>query len=171
MKIAIVWIGKTAVGYMQEAVADYAGRIRHYMPFELVDVPDVRGVAKGDADALRIAEGQAVLRQLKPDDYVVLLDDKGRQYTSPQLAAEIERLSLSSARRVVYVIGGAFGFSLELYNRADALLSLSKMTFSHQMVRAVFLEQIYRAMTILRGEPYHHDESLFSLSLEAKRKR
>lgn len=170
MKIALVWIGKTAVDYMQKAVADYAGRIKHYMPLELIEVADVRGVAKGDANALRIAEGQAVMRQLKPDDYVVLLDDKGRQYTSPQLAAEIGRLNLTSTRRVVYIIGGAFGFSLEMYDRANAFLSLSKMTFSHQMIRAVFLEQIYRAMTILRGEPYHHEESLFDESA-ASRKR
>ena len=145
---------------MQSAVADYAARIKHYMPLEIVELPDARGVAKTDVNALRTAEGEAILRQLKPDDYVVLLDDKGRQYTSPQFSDQLQRLALSSTRRVVYVIGGAFGFSLDVYNRANALLSLSKMTYSHQMIRAIFLEQIYRAMTIARGEPYHHEESL-----------
>lgn len=164
MKIVLIWIGKTAVDYMQKAVADYSSRIKHYTSLDIVEVADVRGVKKNDINALRNAEGQAMLKLLKPDDYVVLLDDKGRQYTSVELSAEIERLGVSSIRRVVYIIGGAYGFSQEMYNRANAFLSLSKLTFSHQMVRAVFLEQIYRAMTIIRGEPYHHNESLFDAS-------
>lgn len=165
MRLVLIWIGKTSVDYMQQAVSDYAGRIKRYMPVELIEVPDVRGVPKGDVNALRVAEGQAVLRHVKPDDYLVLLDDKGRQYTSTELASEIQRIALSSTRRAVFVIGGAFGFSLPMYQRANALLSLSKMTFSHQMIRAIFLEQIYRAMTILRGEPYHHEDSLLNTNI------
>ena len=142
---------------MREAVDDYASRIKRYMPLEIVEVADVRGVAKDDINALRTAEGVAMMKYVKPDDYLVLLDDKGKQYTSLQLSAEVERMSLSSTKRVVYVIGGAFGFSQAMYDRANALLSLSRLTFSHQMVRAIFLEQVYRAMTIMRGEPYHHE--------------
>lgn len=160
MKIVLVWIGKTAVDYMQRAVADYAARIKHYMPLEIVELADVRGVPKSDINALRNAEGDAILRLLKPDDRLVLLDDKGRQFSSTEFSAELQRLALASTRRVVFVIGGAFGFSLPVYERANALVSLSKMTFSHQMIRAIFLEQVYRAMTIARGEPYHHDDSL-----------
>lgn len=142
---------------MREAVDDYASRIKRYIPLEIVEVADVRGVAKDDINALRTAEGVAMMKYVKPDDYLVLLDDKGKQYTSLQLSAEVERMSLSSTKRVVYVIGGAFGFSQAMYDRANALLSLSRLTFSHQMVRAIFLEQVYRAMTIMRGEPYHHE--------------
>lgn len=157
MRIVLIWIGKTATGYMREAVDDYASRIKRYIPLEIVEVADVRGVAKDDINALRTAEGVAMMKYVKPDDYLVLLDDKGKQYTSLQLSAEVERMSLSSTKRVVYVIGGAFGFSQAMYDRANALLSLSRLTFSHQMVRAIFLEQVYRAMTIMRGEPYHHE--------------
>lgn len=160
MKITVVWIGKTASEPVAALIRGYADRIKHYMPFYVLEIPNVKNV--NDVDKLRSAEGRLILKNVQHDDVVVLLDDKGKQYTSPEFADYINGRSLASVRNLVFVIGGAYGFSSEVYSRADGFLSLSRMTFSHQIIRPLFFEQIYRAMTILRGEPYHHEESLWS---------
>lgn len=161
MKIEIIWVGKTNENYFVQCIDNYVNRIVHYFPLEVVEIPDIKNTKNIDVNELRLKEGKLILKFLKNEDYVILLDDKGKQYTSIDFSKKIESLSISSKKRVVFVIGGAYGFSTEVYDRADDFLSLSKMTFSHQMIRILLVEQIYRALTISRGEPYHHEESLF----------
>lgn len=161
MKIGIIWVGKTNENYFVQCIDNYVNRIVHYFPLEVVEIPDIKNAKNIDVNELRLKEGKSILKLLKNEDYVILLDDKGKQYTSIDFSKKIESLSISSKKRVVFVIGGAYGFSTEVYDRADDFLSLSKMTFSHQMIRILLVEQIYRALTISRGEPYHHEESLF----------
>ena len=164
MKIALVWIGKTVAPYLVEAVNDYVKRVRFYTPFEVVEVPGLKNTKALSVEQQRDKEGELLLKTIEPTDVVVLLDDKGRQMTSVEFAAWIEKHKQASARRLVFVVGGAYGFSRAVYDRANALLSLSKMTYSHQMVRLVFVEQLYRAHTITAGEPYHHEDSLLKQS-------
>lgn len=156
MKILILAVGKTTTPYIARAVDDYIGRIGHYVPVEMTCLPD-RARRSESTDIQREREGEAILAALQPSDRVVLLDERGGELTSREFAAEIERRLNQGLKRLVYVIGGPYGFSRAVYDRADAKLSLSRMTFSHEMVRLFFAEQVYRAMTILRGEPYHHD--------------
>ena len=164
MKLAIIWVGKTSTDYIGKAIDTYVQRIGHYMPVEVVEVADVKNAKNMDVAQLRQKEGELIIRQLRADDYVVFLDDKGKQMSSTEFANWIDKLNMnSSIKRLVFVIGGAYGFSLEAYKQAKSFLSISKMTFSHQIIRPILVEQVYRAMTILRGEPYHHDESLFKL--------
>ena len=163
MKLAILWVGKTSTDYINKAIDTYVQRIGHYMPIEIIEVPDVKNAKNMDTAQLRQKEGELIIKQLRPDDYVVFLDDKGKQMSSTEFAYWIDKTNMnSSIKRLVFVIGGAYGFSLDAYKQAKSFLSISKMTFSHQIIRPILVEQIYRAMTILRGEPYHHEESLFS---------
>lgn len=155
-----MWVGKTTSDYVANMTDEYSDRIKHYLSFKVIELPNIKNVK--EADLLRQAEGKMILKSLQNDDYVILLDDKGRQYTSLEFAGMINRHAVGSVRNMVFVIGGAYGFSKDVYERADGYLSLSKMTFSHQIIRPVFFEQIYRAMTILRGEPYHHEDSLWN---------
>ena len=164
MKIALVWIGKTVAPYLVEAVNDYVKRVRFYTPFEVVEVPGLKNTKALSVAQQRDKEGELLLKTIEPTDVVVLLDDKGRQMTSVEFAAWVEKHKQASARRLVFVVGGAYGFSRAVYDRANALLSLSKMTYSHQMVRLVFVEQLYRAHTITAGGPYHHEDSLLKQS-------
>ena len=164
MKIALVWIGKTVAPYLVEAVNDYVKRVRFYTPFEVVEVPGLKNTKALSVAQQRDKEGELLLKTIEATDVVVLLDDNGRQMTSVEFAAWVEKHKQASARRLVFVVGGAYGFSRAVYDRANALLSLSKMTYSHQMVRLVFVEQLYRAHTITAGEPYHHEDSLLKQS-------
>lgn len=157
MKVTVLAVGKTTTPYIREATADYMGRINHYMPARIDYVADLKNVRALTREQQKQREGEGILAQLQPSDYVILLDERGKQYTSREFSQKLERLSMESVRRVVMVIGGAYGFSDEVYARANEKLGLSKMTFSHEMVRLFIAEQIYRAMTIMRGEPYHHD--------------
>ena len=127
------------------------------MPFELKCLPDIKTVKSLTEERQKELEGEVFLSQLAPGDFLVLLDERGKELTSRDFAAYIDRKMLTVPKRMIFVIGGPYGFSKEVYSRADDKLSLSKMTFSHEMVRLFFTEQLYRAMTILRGEPYHHD--------------
>ena len=161
MKICVVWVGKTNDNSFSQCIDNYLNRIKHYLTLEIMEIQDVKNAKSIEVNELRIREGNLILKSLKNDDYVILLDDKGKQYTSVEFSKKIESLNLSSKKRVVFVIGGAFGFSLDVYKTADDFLSLSKMTFSHQMIRILLVEQIYRSMTIIKGEPYHHEDSLF----------
>ena len=156
MRILCLSIGVTESGWMRDGVETYVKRLKRYLPMDWVELPDAKTKAK-EAHLVREAEADLVLARLADGDYVILLDENGEMLTSRGMAERMERLLSTSHRRIVFVVGGAFGFSDRIYTRAQAKLSLSKMTFSHQMIRIFFSEQLYRAMTILRNEPYHND--------------
>lgn len=157
MRITLLTVGKTDVAWVRNGLDLYVSRLRHYVPFDLVEIPELKNVSALSREQIREREGELVLGRLKGSDFVTLLDEKGRQLRSLEFASDLERKMTRGGRDLVYVVGGAYGFSPGVYDRADALLSLSKMTFSHQMVRTIFAEQLYRAFTIIRGEPYHHE--------------
>ena len=157
MNIELIAVGKTDSAAIEEVVADYARRINHYCRFSMTMLPDVRNTRSISAAQQRTAEGEAILRQLTAGDFVALFDERGSEYRSMEFAAWMQKRMNSGVRRLVLVIGGPYGFSEAVYARADARVSLSKMTFSHQIVRALIAEQIYRAFTILNNEPYHHE--------------
>ena len=149
-------VGRTANKHFAAGIDDYAERIGHYMPFTLTVIPELKNTKKLSEEQQKQAEGELILKLLQPQDTVVLLDEHGQELRSVELARWLERKQ-ATARRLVFVIGGPYGFSPEVYARANEQLSLSRLTFSHQMVRLVFTEQIYRACTIITGEPYHHE--------------
>jgi 23S rRNA (pseudouridine1915-N3)-methyltransferase len=148
-------MGKTTEPYLKEGIEVYVKRLGFYFPFQWVELPDVKPKLL-DAQALKRAEGQLFLQKIKPEDYVVLLDEAGREYTSVELSVWLERRFNAAPKRVLFLVGGAFGFSPDLYSRAQEIWSLSRLTFSHQMIRLFAVEQLYRAMTILKNEPYHN---------------
>lgn len=156
MKVVFRVVGRTNESYLQEGMAQFAKRLGHYLPFAYEVIPDIRKGGKLSPEQLRQREGEAILQRLDSADHLVLLDENGKTFTSEQFAQWLEQRLQLSARRLVFQVGGAYGFSPEVYQRAQARLALSTMTFSHQMVRLFFLEQLYRAMTILRNEPYHN---------------
>lgn len=157
MTLELIVIGKTDSEEVAALVGMYARRVNHYCKFTVTTLPDVRTTRSMTVRQQRTAEGEAILRQLSQGDYVVLLDERGDEMRSVEFALWLQKRLNSGVKRLVLVIGGPYGFSDEVYARADAKLSLSRMTFSHQIVRAIFAEQIYRAFTILRNEPYHHE--------------
>lgn len=157
MRITLLVIGKTDSRALEELIQVYVGRIGHYLPFELKVLPDIKRSPKTTPELQKEQEGRELLKHIDPTDRVVLLDERGRAYTSVAFARHLEAQMISGLRRLVIVIGGPYGFSSEVYARANEEITLSRMTFSHQMVRLFATEQIYRAMTILRSEPYHHD--------------
>ena len=156
MKVILLVVGKTDKGGWNDALLSYAGRLKHYIPFETTVIQDLKNVKNMTEGQQKILEGRLILKALSDGDYCILLDERGKQFTSKQFATYLEQKIQSAPKRLVFVTGGPYGFSDEVYERSSELVSLSKMTFSHQMVRAVFVEQLYRAMTIIRGEPYHH---------------
>lgn len=157
MKISVIAIGKTADSNIGAAIERYRDRIGHYIPFEYKQLPDVRKARGMSEDRQKQLEGEMVMSRIAPGDRVVLLDERGKEVTSRQFAATINDTLINLPGNLVYVIGGPYGFSKAMYDRADSMLALSRMTFPHEMARLFFIEQIYRACTILRGEPYHHD--------------
>lgn len=157
MKIVLIVVGKTAQPYLIEGIDEYVSRIKRYMPFELYVIPELKNTRNLTTEQQKNREGDAILKALQPGDYIVLLDEHGKEYSSSQFASYIDHKQQTSVRRLVFVIGGPYGFSSEVYDRCQEKLSLSKMTFSHQMVRLFFTEQLYRSMTILNNEPYHHE--------------
>lgn len=156
MKVILLVVGKTTDKRLAALVDEYTSRIGHYTPFEIAVVPDVKGVGR-DVAAVREAEGEALLRRIEPADRVVLLDEGGMEMTSRQLASFVEKRLAMGGKRLIFVVGGATGFSGAVRERADDVLSLSRLTMTHQMVRLFFAEQLYRAFTIIRGEKYHND--------------
>ena len=156
MKTILILVGKTTDKHFQAGISDYAERIAHYMPFDIVTIPELRNTKSLSEDQQKKMEGELILKQLQPSDTLVLLDEHGKEFRSIELAKWLEQKQ-QTARRLVFVIGGPYGFSEAIYKRANEQLSLSKLTFSHQMVRLVFTEQLYRACTIIKGEPYHHE--------------
>ena len=157
MQLSLLVIGKTDSAQIETEIKRYESRLKHYLPFELRVIPDVRRGSKLSAEDQKRAEGEEFLRYITPTDQVYLFDERGKSYTSRAFASFIERAMVSGLRRMVLVIGGPYGFAPEVYERANGQVSLSQMTFSHQMVRLFAIEQLYRAQTIIRGEPYHHD--------------
>ena len=157
MKISLVVIGKTDGAYFVDAINEYKNRLVHYIPFEMEVIPDIKNVKNLREDQQKEKEGELILKTLQPGDYLVLLDEHGKSFTSMEFATYIERKMHVVPKRLVFVIGGPYGFSEAVYKAASEKISLSKMTFSHQMIRLIFVEQIYRAMTILNNEPYHHE--------------
>ena len=156
MKILLMTLGKTTDARLSALIDDYQQRLKHYIPFEFVVVPDIKNAKSLTQDQLKTAEGEAILSRLTPAMDVLLLDEHGREFRSIEYADFLQR-KMAAGRDLVLIIGGAYGFSQAVYDRANGKISLSQMTFSHQMIRLMAIEQIYRAMTILRGEPYHHE--------------
>jgi len=156
MKVLFLVVGKTVDRHLEALIGEYAGRVKHYVPFAMEVVPELKNAKSLTSDMQKEKEGELILKQLREGDYLVLLDENGREYTSVDFARFLERRQQVLARRIVFVVGGPYGFSPAVYAVAQEQVSLSRMTFSHQMVRLLFVEQLYRAMTILRGEPYHH---------------
>lgn len=157
MSIDLIVVGKTDSAEVERLIVDYAKRVNHYCKFSIVTLPDLKGNRNMTPKQQRMAEGEAILKQLSTSDYVVLLDERGTQYRSVEFAEWLQKRLNSGVKRLVLIVGGAFGFSEEVYSRADGKISLSPMTFTHQFVRVIFAEQIYRAFTILRNEPYHNE--------------
>ncbi len=157
MKIVLAVVGKMAGGYLSKGIEDYTSRLKHYVPFEIQYIADAKNTKKLTQEQQKTVEGSNILSAIDNSDYVSLLDEHGKQYTSMEFAKYIEKKMSTIQRRLVFVVGGPYGFSPEVYARANEKISLSSMTFSHEMIRLIFTEQLYRAMTILRNEPYHHE--------------
>lgn len=156
MKICLLSFGKTDAAYIQEGVLNYEKRLKRYISFERIEIPDLRKAKNMSESQQKVEEGKKILDKIQNGDWIVLFDEKGVEFTSDGFAQFIQKKMNQSMKRIVFIIGGPYGFSEEVYQRANQKLALSKMTFSHQMVRLFAVEQIYRGFTILKGEPYHH---------------
>ena len=156
MKIKLIVVGKTDKGPLQDLIADYCKRLTHYISFELQVIPDLKKTKHLDVQQQKQKEGELILKEINTSDWLVLLDVAGKSFTSMQFAQELQKKLNAGTKQLVFVIGGPYGFSDAVYQQAKQKISLSKMTFSHQMVRLFFVEQIYRGFTILKNEPYHH---------------
>ena len=157
MEFILITIGRTKIDYVAAGIKEYLNRLKRYIPFSLVELADIKS-AKGVSENIqKQKEGAMILEKISPSDFVILLDEKGREYSSVEFANYLQKLMSIGRKAIVFVVGGPYGFSEDVYNRADAKLSLSRMTFNHEMIRLFFIEQVYRGMTILRGEPYHHE--------------
>lgn len=157
MKITFLSVGKNSDCKIEELIERYTGRLEHYVRFECRYINDIKGAKSMTPDRQKEAEGASILSAVTPSDYVVLLDERGKDPTSRGFAEMLERHLVTSTRDMVFVVGGPFGFSKAVYERANELMALSRMTLTHEMVRLFFVEQVYRAFTIIRGESYHHD--------------
>ena len=157
MKITLLTVGKTDRDWVRQGLDIYVSRRKHYIPFSMVEIPELKNVSALSKDQIKAKEGELILKNIRPTDDLILLDEHGKEYTSVELAKVTQEKISYTGKDMVFVIGGAYGFSPEVYSRANSKISLSRMTFSHQMVRAIFAEQLYRAFTIMKGEPYHHE--------------
>jgi 23S rRNA (pseudouridine1915-N3)-methyltransferase len=157
MKIILLTVGKSTNSYLIKLQEEYQNRLKFYIPFEMVVVPELKNTKSLSMNEQKEKEADSILKQLDNSDEVVLLDEKGKQFSSVGFSEFISKKMLASHKRMVFVVGGPYGFSDRVYQRANGKVSLSSMTFSHQMIRLIFVEQLYRAMTILKGEPYHHE--------------
>ena len=156
MKITLLLVGKTLKGWIKDGLDIYEGRLGHYISFKIVEIPELKKVSALTRDQIRKQEGELILKAVRPEDNVILLDERGVQRSSIEWASFLQT-EMAKGRNIVCVVGGAYGFSEEVYARSNGKMSLSRMTFSHQMVRVIFAEQLYRAFTIMNGEPYHHE--------------
>lgn len=157
MRITLLTVGKTDRNWVKEGLEIYVSRLKHYVPFSVNEIPELKNVSALSRGQIKEKEGELILKAVKPTDDVILLDEHGKEFTSIEWARNIEEKMACSGKDIIFVIGGAYGFSDEVYKRCNGKISLSKMTFSHQMVRTIFAEQLYRAFTIIKGEPYHHE--------------
>lgn len=157
MKITLAVVGKISGGYLKQGIDDYTNRLSHYLPFNIQYIADAKCTKNLSEAQQKKAEGKNILATIDKSDYVVLLDEHGKEYSSMDFAKYIDRKMATVPRRLVFVVGGPYGFDSDVYDRANEKISLSKMTFSHEMIRLIFTEQLYRAMTIINGEPYHHE--------------
>lgn len=156
MKIKLLLIGKTDESYLKQGIEKYSKRIKHYLSFDFITIPDLKNTRNLSEEQQKQKEGELILNQLNPADFVVLLDEKGKEYSSVDFSKFIEKQMISGLKNLVFIVGGPYGFSKQLYEKSNIKISLSQMTFSHQMVRLIFVEQLYRALSIIKGEPYHH---------------
>ena len=156
MKIKLVQIGKTDARYLQDGIEIYVKRLKHYCALEVVEIPDLKNAKNLSEEQQKDEEGKLILKHADNSDWVVLLDEKGREYSSTDFANQLQKRMNQGLKNLIFVIGGPYGFSQSVYQRANEKIALSQMTFSHQMVRLFFIEQLYRGFTILKGEPYHH---------------
>lgn len=157
MKLILLQVGKTQSGWLEEGIREYLDRIQRYHPLEVVTIPESRKEKKRTVEEQKRKEGKLILSEIQAGDHVIILDEKGRRFSSRDFAGFVEQKLQLSYKRLVFLIGGPWGVSPEVMARADQRLSCSQMTFSHQMIRLIFAEQLYRGFTILKGEPYHHD--------------
>ena len=157
MKITLLTVGKTDRDWVRQGLDIYVSRLKHYIPFTLTEIPELKNVSALSKEQIKVKEGELILKSVRPTDDLILLDEHGKEYSSVQLAKILQDKISYECKDIIFVIGGAYGFSDAVYARANSKLSLSKMTFSHQMVRTIFAEQLYRAFTIMKGEPYHHE--------------
>lgn len=156
MKITLLLVGKTLKGWIKDGLDIYEGRLGHYVNFNITEIPELKNVSALTREQIKKKEGGLILKTVKAEDNVILLDERGAERSSIEWASFLQG-EMSKGRNIVFVVGGAYGFSGDVYARADGKMSLSRMTFSHQMVRAIFAEQLYRAFTIINSEPYHHE--------------
>jgi 23S rRNA (pseudouridine1915-N3)-methyltransferase len=156
MKITLIFVGKTVKHFLKDGEAEYDKRLKHYIKVEEIVIPELKNASKLSELEIKRKEGELILDKLSTSDKVVLLDDKGKEMPSVKMAKWIDKFQISGCKNLVFIVGGAYGFSEEVYSRAQHQFSLSKLTFSHQMVRMIFKEQLYRSYSILKGEPYHH---------------
>jgi 23S rRNA (pseudouridine1915-N3)-methyltransferase len=157
MKITFITVGKTEEAYLKEGIEKYVNRLKHYTRLMIIEIDELKNTKALTQDQQKAKEGELILKKILPLDHVILLDENGMELSSTQFAAYIDKKALGSIVNLVFVVGGPYGFSTPVYERANDKLSLSAMTFSHQMVRLFFVEQLYRAFTIIKGEPYHHE--------------
>ncbi|NOZ35379.1 MAG: 23S rRNA (pseudouridine(1915)-N(3))-methyltransferase RlmH [Chlorobi bacterium] len=157
MKLSLFFIGKTSFEYIDKGIAEYEKRIKRYINFEIKIIKDIKTGKNMPPKIIKQKEGEQLFKQVNDNDILILADEKGKEYTSREFAKFIDNKIVTGAKHVIFVIGGAYGFSEEVYKRANGKVSLSKMTFSHQPIRVLFAEQLYRAFTIIKGEPYHND--------------
>lgn len=157
MKITLLTVGKTDKDWVKQGIDIYASRMKHYFPFSIVEIPELKNASSLSQDQIKTKEGELILKNIKPTDDVILLDERGREFSSMEFAKVLQDKISYTGKDIVFVIGGAYGFSEAVRQRSNSKISLSRMTFSHQMVRAIFVEQLYRAFTIMKGEPYHHE--------------
>jgi len=157
MKITFLTVGKTEDAYLKEGIDKYVKRLKHYTKLELAEIPELKNTKALSPVQQKAKEAELILKKITPLDFVILMDEKGTEFTSSQFAAYINKKEVTTSANLIFIIGGPYGFDASVYQRANDKISLSRMTFSHQMVRLFFVEQLYRAYTIMKGEPYHHE--------------
>ncbi len=157
MKIKLLVVGKTDDAHIKSLIDEYTNRLKHYISFDLEVIPDIKNMKKLSMDQQKTKEGELILSKATPSDRLILLDEKGKEFSSMNFSKYMQKHMNSGVKQLIFVVGGPYGFSKDVYSKAQGKISLSQMTFSHQMIRLFFTEQIYRAFTILKNEPYHHE--------------
>ena len=157
MKITFLTVGKTEDAYLKDGIEKYVKRLKHYTRLEIIDLAELKNTKALTAEQQKVKEAEMILKKISVTDFVILLDEKGEELSSQQFAAYLDKKAISAVVNLVFIVGGPYGFDESIYRRANDKLALSRMTFSHQMVRLFFIEQLYRAFTIIKGEPYHHE--------------